>query len=286
MSGLVETRVAHDISVMERLADMQWAGLGIVAAAFASFALIEWLAPARAAPRGRRWVTNLTLYAIDTLAVRLLIPLAMVGTAIVAAERGWGLLNQLSLPVWLGVAVAILALDLALYVQHWATHRVPMLWRLHKVHHCDPAFDVTTAARFHPVEIVLSMVYKCAVVAALGLPALGVFAFELIFTIATLFTHANFALPPRAEAMVRRVLVTPDLHRIHHSARMVETNSNYGTLLSGWDRLFGSYCGKARHDHVIGLEPYQDTRPHRLGWSLALPFRGTSRPGTKKEQIG
>ena len=249
------------------------AAFGAIAAIFLLFALIEIAAPVRAAPRGHRWLTNLTLFAIDTLAVRLVIPVLMVGAAALAAERGWGLLNGIALPDWAEVLLAILALDLALYVQHWATHRVPLLWRLHKVHHSDPAFDVTTAARFHPLEIVLSMLYKVAVVIALGLPVWGVFLFELVFTIATLFTHANFALPRMLEGAVRALLVTPDMHRIHHSALQRETDSNYGTLLSGWDRLFGTYTEAAQGSLTIGLGHYQDSRPHRLGWSLLLPFR-------------
>ena len=253
----------------------QWeiGAFGAMALVFTLFALVEWLRPAREASRGRRWVTNLGLFALDTLAVRLIVPLLLVGAAALAAERGWGLLNQFEVPAWAGVGIAFLALDLALYVQHWATHRVPLLWRLHKVHHSDPAFDVTTAARFHPFEIVASMGYKIAVVVVLGLPVWGVFAFELIFNLATLFTHANFALPRRLEGPVRALLVTPDMHRIHHSAIQRETDSNYGTLLSGWDRLFRTYARKAEGRLTIGLEEYQDTRPHRLGWSLLLPFR-------------
>ena len=246
---------------------------GAMALVFALFALVEWLRPAREAPRGKRWVTNLALVALDTLAVRLIVPLLMVGAAALAAERGWGLLNQIELPAWVGVGVAIVALDLALYIQHWATHRVPLLWRLHKVHHSDPAFDVTTAARFHPIEIIASMIFKMAVVVALGLPVWGVFAFELVFNLATLFTHANFALPRALERPVRALLVTPDMHRIHHSAVQRETDSNYGTLLSGWDRLFGTYTRETEGWLTIGLEEYQDTRPHQLGWSLLLPFR-------------
>ena len=249
------------------------AAFAAMAGVFMLFAGIELLSPARRVTRGKRWVTNLALFAIDTLAVRLLVPLLMVGAAAWAADRDWGLLNSLDLPQWLGVALAILALDLALYLQHWATHRVPLLWRLHKVHHSDPGFDVTTAARFHPVEIVLSMLYKMAIVVALGLPVWGVFLFEVIFNLATLFTHANFALPARLEKPVRAMLVTPDMHRIHHSAIRRETDSNYGTLLSGWDRLFGTYTSAAEGRITIGLGEYQDTRPHRLGWSLLLPFR-------------
>ena len=251
----------------------QLGAFAAMALVFATFAAIEFVRPARSAPRGRRWFTNLALFAIDTLALRLLVPLLMVGAAALAAERGWGLFNLYALPSWLGVVVAVLALDLALYFQHWATHRVPLLWRLHKVHHSDPAFDVTTAARFHPIEIVLSMLYKMTVVVALGLPVWGVFLFEVIFNLATLFTHANFALSARAEKPVRAVFVTPDMHRIHHSAIERETNSNYGTLLSGWDRLFGTYTKDLEGRLTIGLEEYQDTRPHALGWSLLLPFR-------------
>jgi sterol desaturase/sphingolipid hydroxylase (fatty acid hydroxylase superfamily) len=171
------------------------------------------------------------------------------------------------------VIFAVVSLDLALYFQHWATHRVPLLWRLHKVHHSDPAFDVTTAARFHPIEIIASMLFKMAVVIALGLPVWGVFAFELVFNLATLFTHSNFALPKGIERPVRALVVTPDMHRIHHSAVQRETDSNYGTLLSGWDRLFGTYTERAEGNLTIGLGEYQDTRPYRLGWSLLLPFR-------------
>ena len=247
--------------------------LGAMAVVFALFAAIELVAPARSAPRGKRWITNLALFAIDTLTVRLLVPLLMVGAAALAAQRGWGLLNMVDLPLWAGVIFAVVSLDLALYFQHWATHRVPLLWRLHKVHHSDPAFDVTTAARFHPIEIIASMLFKMAVVIALGLPVWGVFAFELVFNLATLFTHSNFALPKGIERPVRALVVTPDMHRIHHSAVQRETDSNYGTLLSGWDRLFGTYTERAEGNLTIGLGEYQDTRPYRLGWSLLLPFR-------------
>ncbi|MEZ5681533.1 MAG: sterol desaturase family protein [Erythrobacter sp.] len=250
--------------------------LGAMVAVFALFAVIEFVSPARPTRRGRRWVTNLALFAIDTLAVRLLVPLLMVGAAALAAQRGWGLLNLWILQDWAGIAIAVLAMDLALYVQHWATHRVPLLWRLHMVHHSDPQFDVTTAARFHPFEIIASMLFKMGVVIALGLPVLGVFLFEAVFNLATLFTHANFALPRGVEGIVRAMLVTPDMHRIHHSSLRRETDSNYGTLLSAWDRLFGTYTARAAagQDHIeIGLDQYQDDRPHLLGWSLLLPFR-------------
>ncbi|QZH76082.1 MAG: sterol desaturase family protein [Erythrobacter sp.] len=252
-------------------------GLAVIAAGFLLFATLELVLPFRRGlqPKGRRWVTNLALFAIDTLAVRLLLPLAMLGTALLAAERGWGLFNTIAVPGWLAFALTLLALDLALWVQHWATHRVPWLWRLHRVHHTDRDFDVTTAARFHPLEIVLSMGWKMGVVAALGAPALAVVVFETGFALFTLWTHSNLALPARVESMVRKLIVTPDLHRIHHSVRMEETNSNYGTALTLWDRLFGTYRGSARDPQesmAIGLAEWQDDRPARLGFSLWLPF--------------
>ncbi len=251
--------------------------LCIIGTAFLLVLAVELAVPVRGKilPPARRRLTNVSLFFIDTAAVRLIIPLAMVGAAVLAAERGWGLFHSIEAPVWLAFAVTLLALDLALYVQHWATHRIPLLWRLHRVHHSDRDFDVTTAARFHPIEILASMAYKCAVVIALGAPALAVFVFEVGFAVATLFTHANFTLPPKLDHALRTVMVTPDMHRIHHSARVEETNSNYGTALTLWDRLFGTYRARA-HDPqdqmTIGLEEWQDERPARLGFALMQPF--------------
>lgn len=248
----------------------------VLAAVFSLFALVELIAPARAAVRGRRWVTNLAIFAIDTLAVRLVVPLLMVGAAQLAQARGWGLFNRVELAESFGIVIAVLALDLALYWQHRIMHRVPLLWRLHKVHHSDPHFDVTTAARFHPLEIIASMLYKMAVVVALGLPAIGVALFELVFAMATLFTHANFALPRVIEGRVRGMFVTPDMHRIHHSTEPRETDSNFGTLLSAWDRLFRTMTERAAagaEGMAMGLAEYRDASPYRLGWSLLLPFR-------------
>ncbi len=231
---------------MEIAPQMELLGFALIAGVFALFAAIEMVSPARPPVRGRRWLTNLALFAIDTLAVRLLIPLLMAGVAVLAAERGWGLLNVIAWPGWAEFALAIVVLDVALYLQHWATHRVPLLWRLHKVHHSDPTFDVTTAARFHPVEMIASMGWKMAVVLVLGLPVAAVLTFVLVFNLATLFTHANFALPRWAESPVRAILVTPDMHRIHHSSWQQETDSNYGTLFSVWDRIFRTYTSNAR----------------------------------------
>ncbi|VVS99906.1 Fatty acid hydroxylase [Erythrobacter sp. EC-HK427] len=262
------------------LAPSQWPmlGLAIMAAAFVLVALVELAAPVRQAVQSKpqRWLTNLALFAIDTLAVRLVLPAAMLGEALLAAERGWGLFNAVEVPAWLAFIATLLVLDFALYMQHRATHEIPLLWRLHRVHHSDRDFDVTTAARFHPVEIVLSMVWKCGVVIALGAPVLAVFVFEVGFAVATLFTHANFALPRRIDRAMQSLFVTPDMHRIHHSALERETNSNYGTTLSLWDKLLGTYRGEPEREQTrmtIGLDEWQDDRPARLGFSLLLPFQ-------------
>ena len=263
--------------------DLPVASFAIVAATFLAFAALEMVVPFRRAsqPGPRRRLTNLSLFAIDTLAVRVVVPGAMIGMAALAGERDWGLFNRADLPAWIEIALTIVLLDLALYVQHRATHTVPLLWRLHRVHHVDRDFDVTTAARFHPFEIVLSMLYKVALVVALGAPVWGVFLFEVLFNCATLFNHSNIRLPARLEGPVRALLVTPDMHRIHHSALMPETNSNYSTLLSLWDRVFATYVARAQapqRSMTIGLDSWQDDNPRKLGWSLWLPFL-PNRPG-------
>lgn len=258
--------------------DLSLPGLLVMAGSFVLFALLELALPFRRAsqPRERRWLANLALFAIDTLAVRLLLPLAMVGTAVLAEERGWGLFNLAEAPVWLAFVLTVLALDMAIYLQHWATHRVPILWRLHRVHHTDRDFDLTTAARFHPLEILLSTAYKGAVVAALGAPAMAVFVFEAGFVVLTLWTHTNLALPDGLDRMVRWFVVTPTMHRVHHSERRPETDSNYGTFLSCWDRLFGSYTARAQEPQqsmAIGLADWRGEQTARLGFTLLLPFQ-------------
>lgn len=274
----MQVRLRLHMAVMEpSLSQMSFAGLAVMAAAFLLFAAIEIAVPLRrnVLPKSRRWFTNIALFVIDTAATRIVIPLAMIGSAALAAEEGWGLFNMIETPAWLAFVATLLALDLALYAQHLATHRIPLLWRLHRVHHADRDFDVTTAARFHPVEIVASMAFKCAVVMALGAPVLAVFVFETGFAVATLFTHANFALPAKLDRLARKVIVTPDMHRIHHSSREFETNSNYGTTLSLWDRLFGTYRALPQDPQTqmtIGLDEWQDERPASLGFALKQPF--------------
>lgn len=257
--------------------------LGIFAAVFAAMASWELLAPKRGltAPKGARWLTNIAIAAIDAAMLRFLFPVLAVGVAIWADGRGLGLFAYLAWPAWLEVLVALVVLDFAIWAQHLVFHKVPVLWRIHRVHHVDRDIDVTTAVRFHPVEIALSMLIKFAVVIALGAPAIAVFAFEVILNGLAMFNHANVSMPGPLDRLLRLVIVTPDMHRVHHSVRRPETDSNYGFNLSVWDRLFGTYRAQPEGGHLamrIGLSGYGDERPIRLGWSLMFPFRdGTGR---------
>lgn len=254
--------------------------LAVFLGLFALLAGAEAWAPRRprAAPRGRRWATNWGIVIADALTLRLIavtLPLLAVGAALDAQARGWGLFNRLDWPAWAEVALAVLILDLAIWAQHLVTHKVPALWRLHRVHHADLDMDVTTAIRFHPAEIALSMGWKVGVVYLLGPSALAVILFEILLNGMAMFNHANVALPPRADALLRKVVVTPDMHRVHHSVHRDEHDTNYGFALSVWDRLFGTYRAQPRAGH-LGMETglrWRDDRPNRLGWSLLLPFR-------------
>ncbi len=246
---------------------------------FAVFAVLEALAPRkrRSQPRKRRWFTNLSIIVLDSVTTRamaLLLPLLAVGAALDASARGWGLLNMLGGPLWLKVLASIVILDLAIWFQHMVFHKVPLLWRLHRVHHADRDIDVTTALRFHPIEIAASMLIKIGVVYLIGAPALGVILFEILLNGSAMFNHANMRLPPGVDRVVRKIFVTPDMHRVHHSVHHQEFNTNYGFALSIWDRMFRTYTDQPRDGHedmVIGLE-WQDDKPSRLGWSLLLPF--------------
>lgn len=246
---------------------------------FAILAAAEALLPrrARSQKRSRRWVTNWSITIANTVTLRILalaMPLLAVGAAVDAQAQGWGLLNALTLPGWIEIVAAVLILDLIIWLQHLITHKIPVLWRLHRVHHADVDMDVTTAIRFHPVEIALSMLLKIGVVYLLGPAALAVILFEIILNGTAMFNHANIRLPLWLDAIVRRVLVTPDMHRVHHSIHRHEHDSNYGFALSVWDRMFGTYTAQPKDGHdkmTVGLE-WQDDRPARLGWSLGLPF--------------
>ena len=230
----------------------------------------------RALGRTHRWVSNLLIVIIDSIFVRLLFPIVAVGVAALSVKNGWGLLNLTPLPDWLEIVVAIIMLDMAIYWQHVAFHRIPFFWSFHKVHHVDRDIDVTTGLRFHPIEIVFSLAYKLAVVLVLGAPVLAVILFEIILNGCALFNHSNVKLPLSVDRVLRRFIVTPDMHRVHHSIHMHETNSNYGFSLSLWDRIFKSYIDqpKAGHDDmVIGLEEHQTKAPASLSWSLLLPIK-------------
>jgi sterol desaturase/sphingolipid hydroxylase (fatty acid hydroxylase superfamily) len=231
----------------------------------------------RAVSRWVRWPSNLGIVALNTLALRLVFPLAAVGLAALGEERGWGLLNNLALPGWARFALAVAVLDLAIYLQHVMFHAVPALWRLHRMHHADLDFDVTTGARFHPVEILLSVGLKLGVVAALGAPAAAVLVFEVLLNATAMFNHGNVGLPAPLDRALRWLLVTPDMHRVHHSVAANETNSNFGFNLPWWDRLFGTYRPQpaAGHDGMtIGLDSFRDPAQLRLDRMLVQPFIG------------
>jgi sterol desaturase/sphingolipid hydroxylase (fatty acid hydroxylase superfamily) len=227
--------------------------------------------------RRLRWFNNLAVAAIDALLVRLTFPVAAVGLAVVAESRGWGLLNALDLVPWLAIAVAVLILDLVIYLQHVLFHAVPALWRLHRMHHADLGFDVTTGLRFHPIEILLSMVIKLAAVVAVGPPAAAVLAFEVLLNATSMFNHGNVRLPVAADRILRWIVVTPDMHRVHHSIRPSETNSNFGFNVPWWDRLFGTYRAQPRDGHdgmTVGIEQFRTTRDLWLDRMLIQPWRG------------
>ncbi|MFK7765576.1 MAG: sterol desaturase family protein [Roseobacter sp.] len=253
--------------------------LAIFLSLFAVLAVLESRAPRRVRNQSRRarWFTNWSVTVLNTLTLRLMafaLPLLAVGAAMDAQAQGWGLFNVLDLPMWLELCAVVLILDFAIWFQHLVTHKVPLLWRLHRVHHADRDMDVTTAIRFHPVEIALSMLLKIALIYVLGPAAGAVVLFEILLNGTAMFNHANLALPKWLDHALRRVLVTPDMHRVHHSVHRHEHDSNYGFSLSIWDRIFGTYIAQPSDGHEgmqVGLQ-WQDERPSRLGWSLALPF--------------
>ena len=253
--------------------------LTVFLAVLVAMALWEVAAPRRRQdiPRVIRWTNNLALVVVDTVILRLTFPILAVGLALMAEERGWGLFNALDIPLWLAVLLSILLLDLAIYLQHVLFHAVPGLWRLHRMHHADLEFDLTTGLRFHPVEIVLSMVIKLAVVAALGAPAVAVLLFEVLLNATALFNHANIRLPTGVDRVLRWVMVTPDMHRVHHSVIPAETNSNFGFNLPWWDRLLGTYRAQPKAGHegmTIGIEQFRTPRDLWLDRMLVQPLRG------------
>lgn len=254
---------------------------GLFVLIFVLMSLVEALMPRRERrfPRGRRWLTNIGILLssyLATLVVVVLVPVTATLTALWAETNRFGLFYWVDVPVWLQWLVGIAFLDFVIWAQHLITHKVPLLWRIHRVHHTDEDLDASSAIRFHPVEIVLSIFVKSAAVALIGAPALVVVVFEALVNGSALFNHANMKLPPALDRVLRLVFVTPDMHRVHHSVYNEETDSNYGFALSIWDRMFRTYVPEPRDGHEgmrVGLIEWQDDAPTKLFWALALPFR-------------
>ena len=254
--------------------------MGFFFGVFAVMALWEVLAPRRRLQRSKwvRWANNVGLVVFNSVVLRVLLPTAAVGMALFAAERGWGLFNYVSVPPWLAVVGSVIAMDFFIWLQHVMVHAIPLLWRLHRVHHADLDYDVTTGARFHTLEILLSMGIKFAVIVLLGPPAVAVVLFEIILNATAMFNHANVRLPAALDGILRWLVVTPDMHRVHHSVEDDETNSNFGFNLPWWDRLFGTYRAQPRGGHegmTIGIRTFRDDKwCSWLPGMLAIPFVG------------
>ncbi len=251
--------------------------LGFFAGIFGLMAIWEILAARRelTTGKGRRWVGNLSLVLVDTLMVRLLFPTAAVGTALIVADLGWGVLNVVSVPYWAALLISVAVLDLAIYLQHVMFHALPALWRLHMVHHADLDLDVTSGSRFHPIEILISMLYKLAVISVLGPPVLGVLIFEVVLNALAMFNHANVRMPLVLDRVLRWIIVTPDMHRVHHSVESREHNRNFGFNLSLWDRVLGTYTDQPAKGHqgmIIGLNRFREITWQSIPRLLAMPF--------------
>lgn len=251
--------------------------LGFFAAIFFVVAQIEKIAPRRILLKSKfkRWIGNLGMQIIDVVILRLIFPVLPFGVAVICAQRGWGLLNYFQIIQPLPLIIGLLFLDFIIYLQHMVFHFVPIFWRVHMVHHTDQDIDVTTALRFHPLEIILSLLIKFAAVATIGAPPLSVLIFEITLNGASMFNHGNVRIPLSLERIIRMVLVTPDMHRVHHSVIARETNSNYGFSVSWWDRIFGTYKAQPQEGHEkmkIGLNGYHDDRSLKLSALLTMPF--------------
>lgn len=257
--------------------------LGVFVLVFALVAVWEVLAPRRTPrlSRRQRWPANLGIVVLNTAIVRVLFPTAAVGMALVAQDLQLGLFNQIELPLGLAIVLSVVALDFIIWLQHVLVHHIPVLWRIHRVHHADLDYDLSTGARFHPIEIVLSMGIKLAAVALLGAPAVAVLLFEVLLNASAMFNHGNIRLPDGLDRVLRRFIVTPDMHRIHHSTEWDESNSNFGFNLSLWDRWFGTYREHARRSQVylqIGIQEHTDPKSvARLPGMLVLPFKTDAR---------
>lgn len=253
--------------------------LGFFFGVFALIAIWEVLAPRRSLTTSKtmRWLSNLGIAFLNPVGVRLVTPIMPVTLALLAQKSGWGLLNNFALPYWLPVVIGVAVLDLVIYLQHVVFHTVPALWRLHMMHHADLDFDMTTGLRFHPIEMLLSMGIKLSVVVVIGPPALAVLIFEILLNTTSMFNHGNIRLPSTIDRRLRLLVVTPDMHRVHHSVTIRETNSNFGFNLPWWDRLLGTYRDQPAAGHegmTIGLAQFRDPKRLTFLWMLALPFIG------------
>ncbi|MCF6322340.1 MAG: sterol desaturase family protein [Rhizobiaceae bacterium] len=251
---------------------------GIFVSLLVGFGLLEYLLPRRELKplKFKRWFTNMAIIIIDSVVVRLLFKSAAIGVAIWAIANGYGLFNILEVPYWLAFVISFLVLDFSIWLTHLASHKFPILWRIHRMHHSDVDIDVSTAIRFHPIEIVLSMIWKFMIVIILGAPVMAVLVFEIVLNGGALFNHSNMKLPLWFDKILRLIIVTPDMHRVHHSIIGKEHNSNYGFNLSIWDRMFSTYIAQPSEGHdgmTIGLPDWQDEKPARLDWTLMVPFK-------------
>ena len=246
---------------------------------FLIMAIWELVAPRRvlSVSKSKRWLNNLGIVFLNSFIVRLIFPTAAVGMALLAQERSWGLFNNFDLPYLVIVALSVIALDMMIYLQHVMVHAVPALWRLHRMHHADTDIDVTTGSRFHPIEIILSMLIKFSAIVVLGAPVVAVLIFEVLLNATAMFNHSNVKLPATLDRLLRILIVTPDMHRVHHSINDFETNSNFGFNLSIWDRLFGTYQAQPVEGHTnmtIGIKQFRDTKWLSLPRLLLIPFVG------------
>ena len=251
--------------------------LAIFLGMFLLLAIAEVLFPRRkpAYSKPKRWLSNLGISALNTLVVRISFPIAGVAAAMLAQERQWGLLNQLPLAAWLNILVFLLLFDLAIYWQHRLFHVVPWLWRFHRMHHTDVDYDLTTGSRFHPCSILISAAIKIALVIVLGASAAAILTAEVVLNVTAMFNHSNLKLPQSMDHKLRKILVTPDMHRIHHSTDSIEHNANFGFNFPWWDRIFGSYLDQPKMSHEdmdIGITGFQERKSIDIFTLLIQPF--------------
>jgi len=256
--------------------------LGFFIGVFVLVALWELMAPRRSLNYSKtvRWYSNLGVAFLNSAVLRLVFPLLATGLAVMAEQNGWGILNNVDLPYGLSFVIALVLMDLVIYLQHVLFHALPLLWRFHRMHHTDLDFDVTTGARFHPIEIILSMVIKMMVVVAIGPPVLAVLVFEVLLNLTSMFNHGNIHLPISLDRILRKFVVTPDMHRVHHSTLSTETNTNFGFNLPWWDHMFGTYCDQPEHGHegmTIGITQFRHSKELHLHRLVIQPFLGSTR---------